>query len=133
MLIKSIRFDLEKETLEIYVHILGMYLTESGVASETSATTTSASKTTTARTKQLTDIVIQKILTLGKNYKQELKQVLDKSPSLKTKFGNALRISTSTTSSSSMTTPGGGAGSHSSTSQVNKTPKIQLNFNFSKK
>lgn len=128
MLIKNYLFVLEKETLEIYVHILGMYLTESGVASETTAT---ATKTTTTRTKQLTDIVIQKILTLGKNYKQELKQVLDKSPTLKTKFGNALRISTSATSSTT-TTPGG-SHSSSASSQVNKTPKIQLNFNFSKK
>lgn len=80
--------------------------------------------------KQLNDLVIQKILTLGKSYKQELKLALDKSPNLKTKFSNAIRISTGQAA-------GANSNSQSSAdqqrSQMNKTPKIQLNFNFSKK
>lgn len=79
------------------------------------------------RARQLNDLVIQKILTLGKNYKQELKQALDKSPNLKNKFSNAVRLSASNAASSAASS------GDQQRSQANKTPKIQLNFNFSKK
>lgn len=104
--------------MDIYVHILGMYLD--------SDTTSRANST---MSKQLTDLVIQKILTLGKSFKQELKQALDKSPDLKTKFSNALRISTSQQQAGS-NTPGD---QQQRAGQLNKTPKIQLSFNFSTK
>ena len=77
--------------------------------------------------KELNELVIQKILTLGKNYKQELKQALDKSPNLKTKFANAVRVSASQQSDSNQQL------GEQQRVQANKTPKIQLNFNFSKK
>ena len=113
---------LDNETLNIYIHILGKYLNDS-------PTTT----TTTGRTNDLNELVIQKILTLGKEYKQELKQALDKSPPLKTKFSNALRISTSQAAAANSAAAQGNEQRNQASSQLNKAPKIQLNFNFSKK
>ena len=113
---------LDNETLNIYIHILGKYLNDSPTTSST-----------TGRTNDLNELVIQKILTLGKEYKQELKQALDKSPPLKTKFSNALRISTSQAAAANSAAAQGNEQRNQASSQLNKAPKIQLNFNFSKK
>lgn len=91
------------------------------------------SDTSAQRCSKLNDIVIQKILALGKNFKQELKQALDKSPDLKSKFSNALRISTSQQSGTPGSSAGGDQRGGGGIGQVNKTPKIQLSFNFSTK
>lgn len=112
---------LDNETLNIYIHILGKYLNDSPTTS------------TTGRANELNELVIQKILTLGKEYKQELKQALDKSPLLKTKFSNALRISTSQAAAANSAAAQGNEQRNQASSQLNKAPKIQLNFNFSKK
>jgi hypothetical protein len=115
----------ENETLTIYVHILAMYLNEPPTGQQLQSNMGK-------RVTELNDLVIQKIFNLGKNHKQELKQILDKWPMLKVKFTNGLKLSTS----------GGNASQHGSEQQqlqqqqqrlANKTPKIQLSFNFSKK
>jgi hypothetical protein len=130
----------EKDTLTIFVHILGMYLSDpSGVNNQTSQTTSSGIEFL-RRSADLNEFVIKKIINLGVSYKQELKSILDKWPSLKLKIGNALKSSTQAS------TGGSGANYSQSTGpgrlnpqqlqsqqQANKTPKIQLNFNFSKK
>lgn len=95
------------ETLTVYVHILAQYLNEN--AADQSR-------------KQLNDLVVQKVLNLGKNYKLQLKSVLDKWPNLKVKFGNALKATPALNATPN--TP--------QNRQASKTPKIQLNFNFNK-
>lgn len=102
------------ETLSIYVHILGAYLDNEENDNKTKKIQN-----------QLNDIIIKKLIILGQNYKTEFKQVLDSWPDLKTKIGNAFKASANKKESSQNFT------SNQSTS--NKTPKIQLNFNFSKK
>ncbi|RNA25164.1 hypothetical protein BpHYR1_003796, partial [Brachionus plicatilis] len=101
------------ETLTIYVHILGAYLNL-----EENDTKIKRKQT------QLNDIVIKKLLNLGLNYKQEFKQVLEKWPELKSKIGNAFKASASQKEN---------AQTSNQSSSGSKTPKIQLNFNFSKK
>lgn len=111
----------ETETLTIYVHILGMYLNEESSSSRKSI--------------ELNDIVIKKLINLGLNYKQELKHVLDKWPNLKTKIGNALKSSANKSTSQNENNPDSSNDQANSGGRQtqNKTPKIQLNFNFSKK
>lgn len=111
--------DQLNETLTIYVHILGAYLNEE-----------ISDLKLKRRQNQLNEIVIKKLINLGLNYKQEFKQVMDKWPDLKIKIGNAFKASASQTSETQNNN------SNKTTSQCvtsSKTPKIQLNFNFSKK
>ncbi len=125
----------EKDTLTIFVHILGMYLSDP-TQTPNAQTTTSSGIEFLKRSADLNDFVIKKIINLGVNYKQELKTILEKWPSLKLKIGNALKSSTSATSGPSSATASGSARMNSQQlqqQQANKTPKIQLNFNFSKK
>jgi hypothetical protein len=129
----------EQETLTIFVHILGMYLTEPASA----ALQPSSSIEVAKRSHELNEFVIKKIVALGVGYKQELKGILEKWPSLKLKIGTALKSSTSISSSSSSSATGAGISLTTGSAtgrfnpvqqpQANKTPKIQLNFNFSKK
>ncbi|CAF0928332.1 unnamed protein product [Brachionus calyciflorus] len=111
--------DSLNETLTIYVHILGAYLNEE-VINDTKLK---------RKQGQLNEIVIKKLVNLGVNYKQELKLVMDKWPDLKNKIGNAFKASANQTSNETQAT------SKVSNQSLNsaKTPKIQLNFNFSKK
>jgi hypothetical protein len=117
----------EQDTLSIYVHILGTYLTEPG-------TFGNVSPDALKRSYELNDFVIKKIINLGVNYKSELKQVLEKWPNLKTKIGNALKSSTQNASNNSSGSSSNSINANmTKTTQANKAPKIALNFNFSKK
>lgn len=103
------------ETLTIYVHILGAYLNLEENDSRTRQ-----------KQAQINDIIIKKLLNLGLNYKLEFKQVLENWPDLKTKIGNAFKASANVKENSQNTIA-------NQNSSISKTPKIQLNFNFSKK
>lgn len=102
------------ETLTIYVHILGAYLDSEGNDLKVKH-----------KQAQLNDIIIKKLHNLSQNFKTEFKQVLDSWPDLKTKIVNAFKTSASKKDSSQNL--------NANHSNSNKTPKIQLNFNFSKK
>jgi hypothetical protein len=114
----------DQETLTIFVHILSMHLYD--ISTDTSNTPNDQKK----RSKELNDLVLDKLLKLGVNYKQEFKQILDKYPNLKTKIGNAFKSQTSNqqSKSSQQNHPGQ---SQQQQQQQSKAPKIQLNFNFS--
>lgn len=113
------------ETLTIFVHILSMHLYD--ISTDTSNTPNDQKK----RSKELNDLVLDKLLKLGVNYKQEFKQILDKYPNLKTKIGNAFKLQTSIQQSKSSQNNHPGQSQQTQQQQQSKAPKIQLNFNFS--
>lgn len=115
------------------MHILGTYLSEPSTSSQSDIEYLN-------RIKELNDFVINKVINLGVNYKQELKAILEKWPTLKQKIGQALKSSQQTQQSqqpvsgvNSSNSSRAGQAAATASSNVNKTPKIQLNFNFSKK
>jgi hypothetical protein len=113
----------DQETLTIFVHILSMHLYD--ITTDTSNTPNEQKK----RAKELNDLVLDKLLKLGVNCKQEFKQILDKYPNLKTKIGNAFKSQTS--SQQSRLSQHNHPGQSQQAQQQSKAPKIQLNFNFS--
>ena len=121
----------EQDTLTIFVHILGMYLTD--LSSTASINTSNANVEFLKRSKELNDFVISKIISLGVGYKLELKAVLEKWPSLKAKIGNALKSSATAASVVNASSNAAAKLAATSAAASNKTPKIQLSFNFSKK
>ena len=112
----------------MFVHILATYLSENNK----SESLTSTSK---KYINELNELVLNKLINLGTNHKQDFKQVLNKWPEVKTKIENAFKLSASEQQTpkaqNSMSVNQRQVGqvnviTPSVTSSQSKAPKIQL-------
>jgi hypothetical protein len=85
----------EEETLTIFIHILSVYLID-----KTTMMSKYKKQIDRNRISDLNDLVLAKLINLGKNHTVLFKQILNKWPNIKSKIETAIKSSSTSTSTS---------------------------------